>query len=241
MHAVGWIILALVLDGAAGLAGGIFSEGWLKRHLSELVGFAAGALISAVFLDVLPEALGQGGPRALTWALVGFLALALLEWGLGQHHHGSRKRALPAALLASDALHNTGDGAALAAAFLISPKTGLAVAIAVIAHEVPQEIGDYALLRSMGMGRGRALFWLAMVQLTAVFGAVGVLIASTVSQALNPVLIAIASGTFLYIGATDLLPEMHSGPNPRERFSRLLGFLLGVGLLVLATLLDRPA
>jgi zinc and cadmium transporter len=234
-----WIFFAVLLEGAAGLAGGFFSEGWLRRNLSTLVGFAAGALIAAVFLDLLPDAIETHGRGALAWALGGFLALALLEWALGQHHHGPRDgRALPAALLASDALHNTGDGAALAAAFLVSPHAGLAVAIAVIAHEVPQEIGDYVLLRAAGMSKRRALFWLALVQFTAGAGALAVVLASKAGHDLTAVLIAIASGTFLYIGATDLLPELHTGARLRDRVGPLVGFVLGVALLALATLTE---
>lgn len=239
MSTGGWIAIAVVADGLAGLAGGLFSEGWLKRNLSALVGFAAGALLAAVFLDALPEAIGQLHHSALTWAFGGFVALALLEWYLGRHHHahGEEHRALPSALLLSDAFHNMGDGAAIAAGFLISPGTGLGVALAVIAHEVPQEIGDYALLRAYGMGRGRALFWLAMVQLTAGVGALGAFFASEISASMNGILIALASGTFLYIGATDLLPEIHVGSSSQRRH-RLLGFLLGVGLVVAASFLE---
>jgi zinc and cadmium transporter len=231
----------MVVDGVAGLAGGLFSEGWLKRHLSELVGFAAGALIAAVFLDVLPESVARLDAAALDWAFGGFVGLAILEWALGQHHHGGegRKAALPPALLLSDALHNIGDGIAIAAAFLASTRAGIGISLAVIAHEVPQEIGDYALLRAAGMSRSRAVLWLALVQLTAGVGAVGVWLASEASRNVSAVLIAIASGTFLYIAATDLLPEIHSGPSASERRKRLFGFLLGICLIVITVVLDR--
>ena len=235
-----WIILAVLVDGAAGLAGGLFPEGWLKRHLSALVGFAAGALIAAVFLDVLPESIARLHRAALDWAFGGFVGLAILEWAIGQHHHGGgRRAALPPSLLLSDALHNVGDGIAIAAAFLASPRVGVAVSIAVIAHEVPQEIGDYALLRSAGMDRRRAVLWLALVQLTAAVGALGVWLASETSRNVSAVLIAIACGTFLYIAATDLLPEIHSSPSAPERLKRLVGFLLGIALLLTTVLLDR--
>src|SRR5438874_13625714 len=105
-----YIALALLVDGAAGLSGGLLSERWLSRHLPALVGFAAGAILAAVFLDVLPEAVSGLGARALVLALVGFVALAVIESlaGPGHHHHGephhaeSQPPALPAALLAAD-------------------------------------------------------------------------------------------------------------------------------------------
>jgi zinc and cadmium transporter len=141
-------------------------------------------------------------------------------------------------LLGSDALHNIGDGAAIAAAFLVSPRLGVVTALAVIAHEVPEEIGDYALLRAAGMARGRALLAMAGVQLTAGLGAlITVLAASAWAQAAGYVL-GLASGTFLYIGATDLLPEvLHE--RGRETASRqaVLGFGAGVVVAVVKSVL----
>ncbi|WP_395815822.1 ZIP family metal transporter [Archangium minus] len=241
-------------DGLAGLAGGLLSERWLSRHLSALVAFAAGALLGAVFLDILPEAVETAGSAAFHWALVSFLALTLLGWFLGPHHHdhshhkpghphhhehlGPSSPVVPS-LLAADALHNIGDGAAVAAAFLVSPQAGVATAVAVIAHELPQEVGDYALLRATGMSRARALLLLAGVQLTAVAGAGAVLLGSQAVQGLEGIILALASGTFLYIGATDLLPELRHGATPQEARGRLLGFLLGLALVATAGVVER--
>lgn len=232
------IALTLVLDGLAGLAGGLLSERWLSRHLAALVGFAAGALLAAVFLEVLPETFATFGMGTLTWAFAGFVLLALIEWLLGRHHRGAQNKALPAALLLSDSLHNVGDGAAIAAAFLLSTRVGVGIAIAVIAHEVPQEIGDYALLRHAGWQRARALRALAGVQLTAVLGAVGVVVASGLTRRLTGPVLSLAAGTFLYIGATDLLPELKTGRSFRERCERMIGFLAGIGTILLAGALE---
>lgn len=232
-----FIGLAILADGLAGLAGGLFSDRWLRRHQPALVGFAAGALLTAVFLDVLPEALQAFGPSALSWAFIGFVAFAFLEW-LAGHHHASEgeesPRTLPASLLASDALHNLADGATLASAFLISPQVGLTVAIAVVAHEVPQELGDYALLRAAGFPRRRALLALAAVQLTAAFGAAGIILASERFGGVTAAALSIAAGTYLYIGATDLLPEIHSGKTG-DRRQRMIGFVFGIALMVAAS------
>src|SRR5262245_29459055 len=139
-----FIFAALVLDGLAGLSGALLSDRWLVRHQAALVGFAAGAILAAVFVDVLPEAVGEIGPNALVWSFGGFVTLATVEWLIGHHHHepGISSPTLPASLLISDALHNIGDGAAVAAAFMVSARVGVVVALAVIAHEIPQEIGD---------------------------------------------------------------------------------------------------
>ncbi|NBD13735.1 ZIP family metal transporter [Corallococcus silvisoli] len=234
------VFIAVGLDGLAGLAGGVLSERWLQKRLPALVAFAAGTLLSAVFLEVLPEAVATRGDVAFTWAFASFVALALLEWALGHHHHHAEGAAghahghahgaptLPSTLLASDALHNMGDGAAVAAAFLVSPNTGFATAFAVIVHELPQEVGDYALLRAAGWSRGRSLLALAGVQLTAAVGAVGVLLGTEQLPSLRGTVLAIAGGSFLYIGAVDLLPELRRGPDSRQR---VVGFLCGLLLI----------
>lgn len=236
-----FISLAIVANGLAGLTGGLLSDRLLHRHEATLVGFAAGALLGAAFLDVLPEAFEALGRAALPWVFGGFLAFAIVEWLGGHHHHHDEglaaPRSLPASLLASDALHNIADGAAIASAFLVSPGTGAAVALAVVAHEVPQEIGDYAVLRTAGFSRARALLALAAVQLSAVLGAVFVVFASHRFERANGFILSLAAGTLLYIGATDLLPELHSGSTPKDRRRRLLGFLAGVALLVVVSTL----
>ena len=208
-----WIVATIILDGLAGLSGGLPSERWLLRHQAALTGFAAGAILSAVFLDILPESIHALQPLALTWSFGGFVTLAVIEWIIGYHHHHHHNHgrlaspSLPPSLLISDALHNVGDGAAVSAGFLISIKVGIVVAVAVIAHEVPQEVGDYAVLRASDWRRAPALLALAGVQLTAFAGAAGVMLAAEHIEHFTAIILSIAAGTFLYIGATDLLPQ----------------------------------
>jgi zinc and cadmium transporter len=225
------IAVALAFDAAAGLAGGLLSDRWLHRHLGPLVGFAAGALLAVAFLDLLPAAAAELGGAGFALALGSFAASALLSWH-AHPAHGPAEVAGPAplALLASDALHNMGDGAAVAAAFLASPKAGIAAAAAVVFHELPQELGDFALLRASGLGRGRALLALFAVQLTAYLGAALVLLAAQRAAHVTGIAVALAAGTFLHIGATDLLPELARG-QPAERRGRRAGFLLGLGVV----------
>src|SRR5262245_248494 len=233
-----FIFATIVLDGLAGLSGGLLSERWLIRHQAALIGFAAGAILGAVFLDVLPEALGEIGPNALAWSFSGFVALAVVEWFVGDHHHEHRSSStLPATLLMSDALHNIGDGAAIAAAFLVSTKVGFAVGVAVIAHEIPQEVGDYAVLRAANWPRAQALLGLAVVQLTALIGAIGVLLAVRQLGRATPIVLSIAAGTFLYIGATDLLPNVRSGKTLSDRAERIIGFVSGIVLIAVVSVL----
>ncbi|MCI0569230.1 MAG: ZIP family metal transporter [Myxococcaceae bacterium] len=236
-HLLIW--LAVAADGLAALVGGLLSERWLARHLGDLVAFAAGALLGAVFLELLPEAVTATGPVAFRWALAALVGMALLEWRLGHDRHRAlpgTTRALPTALLGADALHNIGDGAAVAAAFLVSTNAGVATALAVIVHELPEEVGAYGLLRAAGWSRRRALLALVVVQLTAVVGAGSVLVGSRLVQNLEGVVLALAAGTFLHIATADLMPELESAGGHRGR--RVVGFLAGVALLALASALE---
>ena len=233
-----FIFFTIILDGLAGLSGGLLSDRWVIRHQAVLMGFAAGAILAAVFMNILPESVDELGAKALMWSFAGFVALALIELGIGHHHHGRgiASPTLPASLLISDALHNIGDGAAVAAGFLISIKVGIVVAVAVIAHEVPQEVGDYVVLRAAGWQRAQALLALGAVQLTAFAGAAGVIAAAAFVERFTAIILSIAAGTFLYIGATDLLPEIHSVPAGRTE--RLFGFLAGIAVIATLSALE---
>ena len=235
-------------------AAAVFSFTLLAKVVERMVSLSVGIMLSTSLLHALPEAFeSKADTHALFATLLGgLLAFFLLEKvallrhshhheGDG-HHHAHGHDAMQAGragwmILIGDGMHNFTDGILIAAAFLANPQLGIVTGVAIIAHEIPQEIGDYALLRAYGMSRGRALFWLAMVQLTAGIGAVGAFYASEISASMNGILIALASGTFLYIGATDLLPEIHVG-SAAQRKHRLLGFLLGVGLVVLASFIE---
>jgi zinc and cadmium transporter len=232
-----WITAAVIVDGSAGLVGGLIRDAWLERRRTGLIGFAAGALLAAALLDVLPEALRARGPQALWWALGAFVLGALFEWSLSAHVHrrgGTPAPTAPLTLLASDALHNVGDGIAIAAAFLVSIPLGVVTSLAVIVHEVPEELGDYALLRAAGMPKRTALLALGGVQLTAAVGAFGTLVAATQTANLAGIALAISTGTFLFIATADLLPEvLRSAVHGRARLEAIIGFLIGVSVIAL--------
>ncbi len=134
------------------------------------------------------------------------------------------------------AVVDSGDGAAIAAAFLVSTRLGLATTLAVVVHEMPQEVGDHALLRDAGLPRSTALVGLAAVQLTAGAGAAAVAIGTQAGSWLGVVL-SLAGGTFVYVAAPDLLPVLHEAEEPRERDIRLAGFLVGLAVLARLALL----
>jgi len=218
-----WVAIAVVLDGAAGLTGALLPERWLERYRAPMLGFAARALLASGLVEILPDAVAHGAAGAVAWVLGTMAVLGSVEWVSKRRGHHRDRPVVPLALLGSDALHNISDGMAIAAAFLVSPRLGVMTSAAVIVHEVPEEIADYALLRVSGMTKRRALAALAVVQLTAGIGAAGTLLASSQIAHTEGIILSIACGTFIYIAIFDLIPELL---RMRER-SAILAFLAG--------------
>ncbi len=229
-----YIVLAIVLDGGAALAAGLIPERVLVVARRPLVGFAAGVLLGTTFLDLLPEALGQAGGRGgtvLGVVLGSLVSMLVLEWALRGRPH--RQRGLAGVLLGADAFHNVADGAAIAAAFLVSTRLGLVTSVAVIAHEVPEEIADYVFLRQEGMTRRRAVLAMAAVQLTAGLGAVFTALGATLWKGAAGIVLAIAAGTFLHIVEVDLVPLLFDATDERPRPSTLLALIAGLAVALL--------
>ena len=199
-----WLAIAVGLDGAVALAGGVLPDAWLARHRTTLIAFATGTLLTAALVDILPAAIDARGTNALWWATGGFVAIAVGEATIGHE----RATVSPGSLLLADALHNLADGMAIAAAFVVSVPLGVMTALAVIVHELPEELGDYALLRAAGMDRNRSLLALFIVQCTSALGAAGTFDAAQATASLAGIALAIAGGTFLYIATVDLLPHV---------------------------------
>lgn len=228
-----WVTAAVVLDGAIAFIGGLLPERWLVRYRPVLLGFAAGALLAAAVLDLIPDALHASGAAVLPWLLGGMLVLAALEWVVGaRDHHEHGKTPVAYALLASDAFHNIGDGVAIAAAFMSSVHLGVITSLAVIVHEVPAEVADYAVLRAMHVRKRRALLWLGVVQLTALAGAFATLVGASLLDRQGAVL-AIAAGTFVYIALVELMPDVLRRGPAKQRMTAFAGLVVGVALIAL--------
>lgn len=210
--------------------------------------FGAGALLAAGFLGLLPEAVEESDiHQTVFFALGGFLAFFVLERFLGWFHHhethhhdeahgekNSRHRWL---VIIGDTLHNAIDGVALGAAFLVSPAAGIGTALAVAAHEIPQEIGDFSILLGKGMRPRRVI-------LVNVLSALATVVAALVTYALGDAsgfnaapLLAVAAGFFIYIAASDLIPDIHEKPRVEGNMQAVMlivGVLL-IGWVVTAT------
>ena len=241
-----WIVLGGVLMSALSLSGAltlVFSEATLQRLLLPMVAFAAGALIGGALFFMLPEALETASPRLpLISVAAGFSGFFALEQFLHRHHchSGSAecRRPVTYLILAGDALHNLLDGVAVAAASLADPRLGLATWVAVAAHEIPQEIGDFAVLLHGGWSKGRALAFNLASALAFLVGGVLTYFASSIAQV--DVLVPFAAGAFLYIGASDLVPEVNRERAGRRNLTHFLSFVLGLALLLVLAVTLGP-
>jgi zinc and cadmium transporter len=206
-----------------------------ERLKTPLLAYAVGTLLGAVFLGLLPRSLELGGIREMLGvSLAGFVAFFLIEKVLRvphvHAHAGMHPVRRPAGwiILWGDALHNFVDGVIIATAFLVSIPLGITTALAVVAHEVPQELGDFVILLESGWDRWRAFWMNALSALATVPGALLAYAASAFVQAYVPYFLAIAAASFLYIAATDLVPILHHEGAGRRSLYQACCVLLGI-------------
>ena len=196
-------------------------------------------MISAAFLDLLPEAVEKGGEGVFLLCLVGMVGFFLLEdFILHFHHHEEHQhtmKPIAAFLIIGDFIHNFIDGVVIAASLMINLKLGLLVAIATFAHEVPQEIGDFAILLSVGLSKTKVLLANVFSALATFVGALMTYyFLGSVTGLIGPAL-GIATGMFIYIASADILPELVRA-NKRDKKWHTAGFfLLGITLIFLLT------
>ena len=217
-----------------------------------MVSLSVGIMLSTSLLHALPEAFESAASPHNLFAtlLAGLLAFFLLEKfavlrhshhheGDGHHHtHGHDKHEAGKAgwmILVGDGLHNFTDGILIAAAFLADPKLGLVTGLAIIAHEIPQEIGDFIVLLNAGFSRGRAFIFNLLCSLMAVAG--GLLGYFTLEKAsgMIPYVLVFASSGFIYIALSDLMPQMQRRATVRETIPQVLLIAVGVGIVLLLT------
>jgi zinc and cadmium transporter len=211
----------------------------LDALLLPLVGFAAGALIGGAFLHLLPEAINKSTDLGVFLALsFGFFLFFLLEKLIWRHCHRSSCSVHPFAYinLIGDGLHNFIDGLVIAASFLNSVNLGIVTCLAVAFHEIPQEIGDFGVLVYGGLGRSKALALNFVSALTVVMGGIiGCCLSSYLGGAMV-YLLPFTAGGFIYVAASDLIPELHKEADPRKTLASFTFFLLGFALMLLIKL-----
>lgn len=239
MPVVLYIILFAIIGSLVSLAGGlalIVREDIARRWSGTLAALAAGTLMGTAFLDLLPEAIERGGAtRAVRAALIGFLIFFIAEQVIvlfharaaAPHHDEHGAAATTPLIVAGDTMHNFVDGVVIGGTFMVSIPLGVMTSIAVAAHEIPQEIGDFGVLLHNGMSRGRVM----LVNLVSAMATIaGGLLAYAAGAQITPYLhdfLGATAGFFVYIAAADLIPQMqHAALHHRGRAVLDVVFLL---------------
>lgn len=234
-----WIIIATLgmsLIAWMGLITLSVKEDLLRKILLYLVAFSAGALLGGAFLHLIPESINKEGDMLLmaVWLLIGFSLFFLMEQFLQwQHSHkvaADYKTPVTYLILVADGLHNFIGGLAIASSFIISPTVGFITWIAAAAHEIPQELGDFGILIHGGWEKYRALTFNFISALTIV--PAGILIYFVSANIDTLFLLPFSAGNFIYIAASDLIPEVkHGTGGPAKRLGHFGAFILGIILI----------
>ncbi len=208
----------------------------IHRVSFSFVAFAAGALLATAFLDTMKEAVGLAGDNVFLWVTISIGIFFLMERiFMFIHHHDEQdldekeKLRLPTAfLLFGDGLHNLIDGASIAASFLVSFPLGIVTTITVFVHEIPHELGDFGILIHKGWRRPEVLWANIGTGVAAMLGALMAYYLGNIFHGAVPVLLSITTGNFIYLSATDLLPEIHHKAQKNLALNHTIFFFLGI-------------
>lgn len=248
-----YILLAALISGVGSILGAaLLSLTVASRVVERMVSFSVGVLLATALLHSLPEAFDSGASsRALFGTLLaGLLGFFLLEKfsllrhshhheGDGHHHHHGHDREEAGrsglTILVGDTFHNFADGIVIAAAFLADPHIGIVTALAIAAHEIPQEVGDFIVLLNAGFSKGRAFAFNLLSSLAAVIGGVVGYFLLDQLQGWIPYVLVIASSSFIYIAVSDLMPQMQRRPRWRESVIQVMLVAAGIAAIVYIT------
>ncbi len=230
-----WIILSTFFVSIISLIGIVtlaVKEGLLKKIIFYLIGFSAGALIGGAFLHILPEAIENSSPiRVFYYTIAGIVIFFLMEryfhWRHCHEGHCS-VHVFTYLNLIGDTVHNFFDGLIIAASFIVSFNMGLTTTLAIILHEIPQELGDFGVLIYGGFSRRKALFYNFLSALAAIVGALFGYSISWLAQGFTAFVMPLAAGGFIYIASSDLIPEIHKESDQRKATLAFVAFLCGI-------------
>ncbi len=228
---------------------GVFSlslkEEIVKKYISLFISLAVGALLGDAFIHLIPEAFENSSNPVIVSLLMifGILIFFTLEKFLHWHHHGEDKEdtqihPVGKLLLFTDGFHNFIDGIIIGVSFLVSIPLGIATTIAVVLHEIPQEIGDFAVLIHSGYDKKRALFLNFLSALTSVIGLMLALIFGNITATFTVWVLPIAAGGFIYIAVADLIPELQKTKELKYSILQILSVLFGILTMVALLLLE---
>lgn len=215
----------------------------LRKYVFLIISLAVGALVGDAFIHLIPEAFEEAtNPVHASLAIVaGILIFFVLEKILHWHHHETGDEADPSIhptgrmILVSDGVHNFIDGLIIGVSYMVSVEVGIATTIAIILHEIPQEIGDFGVLIHSGYSAGRAIFLNFLSALTALLGTVIALVVGSTTETFALWLVPLAAGGFIYVAMADLIPEIHKTKHFPHSIMQFVAILVGV--LAMLTLL----
>ncbi len=244
-----WILLAAFISSILSivLAGIISVSTFLTQRINDLICYAIGALLGAAFLEVIPHALehSQEPHNISITILLGILCFFILEkLVLWRHCHSSHCEAHGEVhthnrggllILVGDAFHNFVDGILIAAAFLQNTELGIITALAIVAHEIPQEIGDFAILLNSGYSKTKAFLYNIISGLATFVGAILAWLMLSSLQDLVPVFLAVAAASMIYIAVADLIPSLHQKTDLKSSVQQILLISFGIATIAIAT------
>jgi zinc and cadmium transporter len=264
-----YVILAGLGGGVLSLLLGLLIVNNKKEVIitSFATAFAAGTLLAAAFFDLIHEAVEVGEETAvfgeesvffiMGFALLGILTFFVLETLLSQfhshahtapckdcEHSKAEHKHMGLMIMIGDTLHNFMDGIAIAAGFLISPVSGLIITLAIIAHEIPQEVGDIAIMRASGTSKKKAIWLNVFSSLASLAGAliffgIGKAVGEVSEGWLSPIF-ALVAGFFIYIAATDIIPTLHEEKNRKMAALKMITLIAGAVVLALLIYFLHP-
>ncbi|OGE64116.1 hypothetical protein A3J13_00665 [Candidatus Daviesbacteria bacterium RIFCSPLOWO2_02_FULL_36_8] len=244
MNTLTYILVFSFIGSVVSLLGGVLllaREKFALKISHYLSAFAAGALLGTAFFDLLPEATeaGEGSDvNVFFWTLVGVLIFFFIERFIHHHdqgHDSGEKKTVVPLIIIGDTIHNFIDGVAMASTFLISIPLGIITSLAVAAHEIPQEIGDFGLMLSKGVSRKKVLLINFYSALAALAGAILTYLAKDSIEGLLPIVLGLTSGFFIYIALANLIPEIHSRENQKIAFWETVMLIIGI-LVIFVTI-----
>lgn len=250
MHTLTWIVVAALAGGILSVAmAAAFALSARGTWVPMLISYAIGALLGASFLEVLPHAIvASGDATAITSIVLGgilcfFVLEKLVLWrhchaetceghmpqpGAGGHDHGRSGLMI----LVGDTFHNFVDGVLIAAAFMEDPRLGVVTALAIVAHEIPQEVGDFVILLHSGYSKARALAYNLLSSLATLVGGLLAYFALSAAQGMVPVMLAVAAASMIYVAIADLIPGLHKRTELAATVQQVVLILLGIATIV---------
>lgn len=246
-----YALVSILISSVVSFAGALtlfFRKSKIEKILIYFVSFAAGALFGDAFIHLLPQAVKEVGftltisLQVLSGIILSFIFEKFVNWthchhlthkGHAHHRREDRPKSILAAMnLFGDGLHNFIDGLITGASYLVSIPVGIATTIAILLHEIPQELGDFGILIHSGLSTGRALFYNFLVSLTALLGVIIALVLNMYVQGITSFLIPFSAGTFMYIAGSDLIPELHHETKIDRSIIQLAMFVLGISIMI---------